>query len=71
MKDVITMYGDTFTEYNKLVVNLREMNIKITNNYKQKRVYDLFMFLVIKGYKREAADLWNKMITNNFFAKSL
>ncbi len=66
---MIKMFGDTFTEYNVLLVDLREMNIKVANNYRQRRVYDLFTFLVNKGYEREAADLWNKMIKYNFFVK--
>lgn len=67
MKNVMKMFGDTFTEYNVMLVNLREMNMKLANNYREKRVYDLFIYLVNKCYNREAADLWDKMIKNKFF----
>ena len=68
MKDMMKMNGNTFTEYNVLSVNLREMVMKHSDNYMQKRIYDLFTYLVNKGYKMEAADIWDKMINHNFFA---
>jgi hypothetical protein len=65
--DNIEMYGDTFTEFNIMWVNLREMNLKLVNNYKQRRVCDLFEYLINKGYYKEGADLWENMIKKNFF----
>lgn len=63
MKDpVIKMFGDTFTEFNTIVVNVHEMHMLLYNNYEQKRLYELFTFLMNKGHKLEAAELWNDMI---------
>jgi hypothetical protein len=67
MEEKKKMYGDTFTEFNVMVFNLREMNIKMIHDYRRQRIYDLFIFLINKGFKREAAELWDKMISYNFF----
>jgi hypothetical protein len=67
MKENMRMYGDTFTEFNVMVFNLREMNIRLVKDYRQQSIYDLFIYLVNKGYKKEASELWDKMISFNFF----
>ncbi len=69
MKDKMKVYGDTYTEYNVMLINLQEMNLKLITDYKQKRLYDLFIYLVNKGYIREAADIWDRMIKNHFFVR--
>jgi hypothetical protein len=45
------------------------MNIKLDNNCRQRRLYDLFTFLVIKGHEREAVNIWDIVIKKNFFVK--
>jgi len=62
MNDSIKMYGDTYTEFNVMVINYRKLNMDLINTTEYKRLYDLFSYLVNKGYDNTAADLWDNMI---------
>ncbi len=71
MNDTIKMFGDTYTEFNVMFVNYRELNMNLINTSEQKRLYDLFSYLVNKGYDNAAIDLWDNMIKKNFIVKPL
>jgi hypothetical protein len=65
------MYGDTYVEFNELVINIREMNLNLINSSKQQKLYNLFSYLVNNGYKNIAEDLWYNVIRNNFIVRPL
>jgi hypothetical protein len=71
MNDFMKMYGDTYVEFNELVINIREMNLNLINSSKQQKLYNLFSYLVNNGYKNIAEDLWYNVIRNNFIVRPL
>ena len=71
MNDFMKMYGDTYVEFNELVINIREMNLNLINSSEQQKLYNLFSYLVNNGYKNAAEDLWYNVIRNNFIVRPL
>ena len=71
MDDVFTIYGDTFPEYTDLSVYFIEMKLNFKSTSEEKRLYDLFNYLVNRGYEQEASDLQDNMIKQNFIVKTV